>query len=103
MTLKYKVSEIAKDLNVSGKAIIELISEYFGGEPKKTSSALTDEEANVILDYYTQKNTVKDFNAYFNSKSAEVKKPEPKKEAPKKAEPKKAAPKKGGAKSVKAK
>ncbi len=94
MTLKYKVSEIAKDLNVSGKAIIELISEYFGGEPKKTSSALTDEEANIILDYYTQKNTVKDFNAYFNSKSAEVKKPEPKKEAPKKAEPKKPEPKK---------
>ncbi len=89
MTIKYKVSEIAKDLKVSSKDIIELISKYFDGEPKKTSSTLTDEEANVILDYYTQKNSVKDLNEYFNSKSAVVKKPEPKKEEPKKAEPKK--------------
>jgi len=104
MTIKYKVSEIAKDLKVTGKEIIELLSNYFGGEPKKTSSALTDEEANVILEYYSQKNTVKDFNAYFNSKSAEpkkkaepkkeVKKDEPKKAEAKKEEPKKAEPKK---------
>ncbi len=94
MTIKYKVSEIAKDLKVSSKEVIELISEYFGGEPKKTSSALTSEEANLILDYYSQKNTVKDFNSYFNSKTIEVKKPEVKKEEPKKAEPKKEAPKK---------
>ena len=85
MTIKYKVTDVAKDLKVTNKEIIELVSKYFGGEPKKATTALSEEELNVIFEYYTQKNEVKDFNAYFNSRvetPKEEKKPEPKAEKP---------------------
>ncbi len=81
MTIKYKVTDVAKDLNVTNKEIIELVAKYFGGEPKKASTALSEDELNVIFEYYTQKNEVKDFNAYFNSRKENPKtesKPEPK-------------------------
>ncbi len=101
MTVKYKITDLAKDLNVTGKEVIELIGSYFGGEPKKASSTLNEDELNVVLEHYTQKNQVKDFNSYFNSRSEkkeapkkEVKKETPKKEAPKKEEVKKETPKK---------
>ena len=83
MTIKYKVTDVAKDLSVTNKEIIELVAKYFGGEPKKATTALSEEELNVIFEYYTQKNEVKDFNAYFNSrmeKPKEEKKTEPKAE-----------------------
>ncbi len=85
MTIKYKVTDVAKDLSVTNKEIIELVAKYFGGEPKKATTALSEEELNVVFEYYTQKNEVKDFNAYFNSrveKPKEEKKPEPKAEKP---------------------
>ena len=78
MTIKYKVTDVAKDLSVTNKEIIELVAKYFGGEPKKATTALSEEELNVVFEYYTQKNEVKDFNAYFNSrveKPKEEKKP----------------------------
>ena len=83
MTIKYKVTDVAKDLSVTNKEIIELVAKYFGGEPKKATTALSEEELNVVFEYYTQKNEVKDFNAYFNSrveKPKEEKKLEPKAE-----------------------
>ena len=90
MTIKYKVTDVAKDLKVTNKEIIELVAKYFGGEPKKATTALSEEELNVIFEYYTQKNEVKDFNAYFNSR---VEKPkEEKKSEPKAAKPAEKAP-----------
>ena len=87
MTVKYKISNIAEDLKVEGKEVLEVMAKYFEGEAKKLSSTLSEEEINVIIEHFSQKNEVKDFNAYFNSKKAEVKKPEPKKEAPVNKEP----------------
>ena len=40
MAIKYKVNELAKDLNVPAKDIIGLIEKYLK-ETKKTTSALT--------------------------------------------------------------
>lgn len=46
--IKYKVSEVAKDLNVPSKAVIEAIKECCG-VTKKSGNVLTDQELNVVL------------------------------------------------------
>lgn len=69
MTVKYKVNELAKDLNVPAKDILELIEKYFK-EKKAKGALLTKEEVNVVLDYFSQKNQVSDFDAYFASANA---------------------------------
>ena len=61
---KTKLSELAKDINVQSAEIIECLTKL-GGEPKKTSSALTPEEMSFVMEYFTQKNQVENFNAYF--------------------------------------
>ena len=78
MTVKYRVHEVARDLNVPAKDIIDLLAKYFEG-PKKNMTALSDEELNVIFEHFTQENQVKSFNDYFAlpqtapRKAAEVK------------------------------
>lgn len=67
MMIKYRVHEVAKDLGVASKEVIELLKNYLG-EEKKHMTALTEEELNVIFEYYTQKNQVENFEEYFNSK-----------------------------------
>ncbi len=97
MDKKYRVNELAKDLNVSTNDITEVVQEYFGVQ-KKSQASLSEEELSVVLEKYSQKNQVNNFNSYFASASkskaekkeekSEVKsakkaekKPEPKKEA----------------------
>ena len=53
MTLKYRVHEVARDLNVPKKDIIDLLDNYFGGEPRKHATALSEEELNVVFEHYT--------------------------------------------------
>jgi translation initiation factor IF-2 len=100
MAKKIKLSDAAKDLNISSQELIDLFAEK-GDNKKKTSSALTEEEMNFVLETYTKANEVKSLDDYFASKDEpkpvkkEAPKPAPKKEekaAPKKEE--KAAPKK---------
>ena len=62
--IKYKVNELAKDLNVSNNDIINLLSEKFDGA-KKAVTALSAEEISYVLEYYTQNNQVKSFDEYF--------------------------------------
>ena len=97
MDKKYRVNELAKDLNVSTNDITEVVQEYFGVQ-KKSQASLSEEELSVVLEKYSQKNQVNNFNSYFASASkskAEKKeeKPEvkPAKKAEKKPEPKKEA------------
>ena len=73
--IKYKVSEVAKDLNVPSKAVIEAIKECCG-VTKKSGNVLTDEELNVVFEYFTQKNQVESFDEYYASRDAEAEKPE---------------------------
>lgn len=63
MMIKYRVSEVAKDFNVSNKEIIEILQNYFG-ETKKAMTALSEQELNVIFDHFTQKNAVENLDAF---------------------------------------
>ena len=64
MMIKYRVHEVAKDLNVPSKEIIDLLQKHFG-EVKKHMTALTEEELDVIFEHYTQLKAVPNFDAYF--------------------------------------
>ncbi len=79
---KIKAYEISKGFGVSSKEVVGVLHEY-GVSEKNHMSVLDENELNVIFEYYTQKNQVKDFSALF--KAAEV--PEEKKaEKPDKAD-----------------
>ena len=110
MIVKYKVSEVARDLNVDSKEIINLLLKY-ESEPKKITSTLSEEELNLIFQHYTTVKALSSFDSYFEegnrhqrvtASQKEAKKEEPKKEEPKKAEVKKEEPKKEVKKEVKA-
>lgn len=67
MMMKYRVHEVAKDLNVSNKEIIELIKENFG-ETKKHMTALSEDELNFIFEYFSSKTQVENFDEFFAMK-----------------------------------
>ena len=91
MEQKYRVNELAKDLNVSTGEITKLVQEYFGVQ-KKAQASLSEEELSVVLEKYSQKNQVKNFNSYFASAAkAKEEKPAAKKTTAKKTTAKKAA------------
>ncbi len=62
--IKYKVKEVAADLGIQTKDVIKVVKDYCGAD-KKAMTALTEEELNVVFDWFTQKNAVADFSAYF--------------------------------------
>ena len=76
MNIKYKLGEVAKDLNKPNKEVIELLSKYTG-EPRKSVSVLSEDELNYVFEYYTQKNQLQNINDYFNATSTP---PQPKQE-----------------------
>ena len=79
---KYKLSDVARDLNVPAAEITELLLEL-DTVPKKSTVSLTAQELDFLFEHYTQKNAVKSFDAYFavlDQKPA--KKPAPPKPAP---------------------
>ena len=67
MMIKYRVHEVAKDLNVPNKEIINLIKEHFGVE-KKHMTSLSEEELDLIFEHFTKQNQVENFDEYFKSK-----------------------------------
>ena len=73
MTIKYKVSDVAKDLNVPAKQIVDLLAQK-GGEVKKTGANLTEEEVNLVFEHFTQANSEPSLDAYLDS----APKPQPK-------------------------
>ena len=64
MMVKYRIYEVAKDLGSTSKDIIKLVKDYTGVE-KKHMTALSEEELNIIFEYYTQHNQVESFDEYF--------------------------------------
>lgn len=64
MLIKYRVHEVAKDLNVPSKEVISLLKKHFG-DTKKHMTALTEEELDVVFDFYTQQNAIENFDSYF--------------------------------------
>lgn len=72
VVIKYKLSDVAKDLNVQNKELIDFLYQTLG-ESKKHTSPLTEAELNHVFEHYTQKNSeaslVKLNNILFESKS----------------------------------
>ena len=64
MMIKYKVSDIAKDFNVPTKEITALLEETTG-DAKKSGSALSTEELDIIFEVMTTRHAVKSFDEYF--------------------------------------
>ncbi len=73
--IKYRVHEVAKDLNLQNKDVLDIVNQYTK-EPKKHMTALEEDELNVVFEVFTQNNSVKNFSEYFNSAKSEAK-PEP--------------------------
>ncbi|MBQ9078081.1 MAG: translation initiation factor IF-2 N-terminal domain-containing protein, partial [Ruminococcus sp.] len=79
MAKKIKLSDAAKDLNVSSQEILSYFAEK-GDTKKKSGSSLTEDEMNLLLEHYTKANEVSSFDGYFASKDQPkpvVKKAEP--------------------------
>ena len=92
MIIKYKISDLAKDLNINVKEIIEVFASK--EIVKKQNMSLSEKELNFVFEHYTKEKQVGSFDDYLNkNKKEEPKKVEVKKETPKKVEPKKELPK----------
>jgi len=64
MMIKYRVHEVAKDINIPSKDIIDLLARYYD-EPRKHMTALTEEELNLVFEHYSKDMAVENFDAYF--------------------------------------
>ncbi len=64
MMIKYRVSEVAKDFGVQAKEIIALLGR-FSETPKKSATALQEEELDIVFDYLTQKYNRENLDDYF--------------------------------------
>ncbi len=69
MTIKCKLSDIAKDLNLTSKEIADFLGDAIGGEARKAGTILTEQELDVIFEHYTSERQVADFDAYFATRS----------------------------------
>ena len=67
--IKYKLGDLAKDLNMPANDIAALIKDRFNAV-KKPGTVLTDEELNYVFEKVTAEKGVKSFESYFASKSA---------------------------------
>ena len=79
MMIKYRVSDVAKDFNVSTKEVIDVLTKH-GFPGKKSATALEEHELDVIFEYFTQKHNTDNLDAYFataNDKAKEEPKEEP--------------------------
>ena len=64
MTNKYKISDLAKDLNIKSKDLISLVTELTGTE-KKSGATLSEDEIGLVFVKLTADNQVKSFDEYF--------------------------------------
>ena len=98
MIEKYRVHEVAKDLGIPSKDLIDLLEANFPGAPRKHMTALTDEELNLVFDKFTRDHSTPSLDSYFALQSEKPKAPPAPKPAPKEEErpaapaPKPAAP-----------
>ncbi len=92
---KYRVQDIAADIGADRSAVIELLEGAFEGA-KKAQTSLTDQEVSYVLEVFSKKNEVKNFDDYFKATA------DKKTEKPAVAEKKPAARKKPAAKKEEA-
>lgn len=89
MAKKIKLSDAAKDLEISSQELVDFFAEK-GDNRKKPASALTEDEMDLVLEHYTSSHAVSSFDEYFASKNDP--RPARKQEAPKEAPKKKSEP-----------
>lgn len=78
MITKYKLNDLAKDLKLPVNDVIDCLAPKYG--VKKAGVVLSPEEVNYVLEYFTQKNQVESFDAYFAYKPSRkpvTKQPQP--------------------------
>ena len=63
---KYRVQDIAADIGADRSAVIELLEGAFEGT-KKAQTSLTDQEVSYVLEVFSKKGEVKDFDEYFKA------------------------------------
>ena len=69
MMIKYKVSDAAKDFNISSKDIIAILEKYCG-ESKKSGATLNEHDLDIIFEVMTRDNQVESFDEYFKTGEA---------------------------------
>ena len=88
---KYRVHEVAKDFNMTSKAIAEILTKY-ATTPKNHMQVLEDGELSVIFDYLTQHNQCESMEDLFKIPAKPEQPKAAEKNAEKVAEPAKPAP-----------
>ena len=66
MTVKYKVSDFAKDLSISAKKVLDELN-AMGSTGKKNSSTLEENELNYLLEKFSKDNSVKSLDEFLNN------------------------------------
>ena len=87
MIVKYKVSDFAKDLNLSAKKVLDELA-AMGSTGKKNSSNLEENELNYLLEKFSKDNSVANLDEFLNSAKAPKEEPKAEKKAEQKAEKK---------------
>ena len=70
-TTKVKLSDFAADLNLSAQEVADQLK-AMDDKVRKPTAALTDAEMNYLLELYTQRNQVENFDAYFADRSEQA-------------------------------
>ncbi|MBO7208593.1 MAG: translation initiation factor IF-2 [Clostridia bacterium] len=78
---KIKISSFAKDLGVDKNEVMELLTK-FGSKAKTTSSSISNNELDIILEYFTQKHQVEEFDFILKKLDEKPKKEKKKEEVP---------------------
>ena len=69
MMIKYRVHDVAKDLDVPNKEVLDILGKY-EKEPKKHMTALEENELDIVFDRFTQDHAAQNFDAYFATRNA---------------------------------
>ena len=69
--IKYKVKDVAADLDVTNKKISAILEQYCNVN-KKAGATLEDSELDVIFDVFTQENKVESLDSYFASRNEKI-------------------------------
>ena len=82
--VKYRIKDVAADFGVAPKEIMEAYEKFFG-KAKSNTQVLTEDELNVLFDYYTQTHQIESIAVVFAVQPAPKKEEKPV-EAPKQEE-----------------
>ncbi len=71
MMIKYRVREVAKDLDIPNKEVIDILAAYFP-EPKKYMTCLEENELDLVFETFTQQRNLESLEEYFAQREEAV-------------------------------